>query len=77
MLMYKFQIKHRPGKLNLALDCTSRYPTSNPRESPAQIIDTAIKAAFTSMYGSDIKLKAITWERIVAAAATDEECWHT
>lgn len=73
-LMYRFQIKHRPGKLNLAPDCASRYPAGTPRESPAQIIDTAVKAAFASMYGSDPKLKAITWERIVAAAATDEEC---
>ena len=73
-LMYRFQIKHRHGKLNLASDCASRYSASTPRESPAQIVNTAVKAAFTSMYGSDHKLKSITWERIVAAAATDKEC---
>ena len=38
---------------------------------PAQIIDSA---AFMSMYESKPKLKAITWERIVAAVATDKEC---
>ena len=71
--MYRFHIKHRLGKLNLAPDCPSRYPAGTPRESPAQIIDTVVKAALTSMYGSDPKLKAITWEKIVAAAAIDEE----
>ena len=69
-----FQVRYRPGKLNLAPDCTSRYPVGTPNESPAQIIDTAVKAAFTSMYGSDHKLKVIRWERIVAATASDEEC---
>ena len=72
--MYRFQIKHRPGKPNLAPDCVSRYPAGTPCEIPVQIIDTTVKATFTSMYGSDPKLKAITWERIVAVAATDEEC---
>ena len=75
MLMYRFQIKHRPGKLSLTPDCVSHYPAGTPYESPAQIIDTAVKVTFTSMYRSDPKLKAITWERIVAAATTDEECW--
>ena len=73
-LLYKFKIKHRPGKLNLAPDCASRYPAGAPPKNSSQMIDTAVKAAFTSMYESDPKLKAITWERIVAAAATDEEC---
>ena len=72
-LMYRFQIKHRPGKLNLTPDCTSRYPAGTPRQSPAQIIDTAVKAAFTTMYESDSKLKAITWERIIAAVTSDED----
>ena len=73
-LMYKFQIKHRPGKLNLAPDCASRYPAGTPPRNQDQSIDTAVKAAFTSMYENDTKLRAITWGRIVAAAATDEEC---
>ena len=29
-LMYKFRIKHRPGKLNAAPDCASRYPAGAP-----------------------------------------------
>ena len=100
-LMYKFRIKHRPGKLNAAPDCASRYPAGTPSENSwervsaittqiqeewmqmplelgtgysANMIDNGVKAAFSSMYESDPKLKAITWERIVAAAATDEEC---
>lgn len=73
-LMYKFKIKHRPGKLNLAPDCASRYPAGTPPRDQDQSIDTAVKAAFTSMYENDTTLRAITWGRIVAAAATDEEC---
>ena len=73
-LMFKFKIKHRPGKLNAAPDCASRYPAGTPAKDPAHMIDTAVKAAFTSMYENDPNLKAVTWERIVAAAATDEEC---
>ena len=74
MRMSRFQINHHPGKLNIASDCAFRYPAGTARESPTQIFDTAVKAAFTSMYGSDPKLKVITLERFVAAAATDEEC---
>ena len=73
-LMYRFRIRHRPGKLNLAPDCASRHPAGPPPGNPTRTIDSAVKAAFTSMYEGDQKLKAITWERIVAAAAIDEEC---
>ena len=73
-LMYKFRIKHRPGKLNAAPDCASRYPAGAPVRTPPQVVDTAVRAAFTSMYKNDPNLKAITWERIVAASATDDEC---
>ena len=72
-LMYKFNIKHLPGKLNAAPDCTSRYP-STPKLDTALIINSAIKASFSSTYEQDPKLRAITWDRIRAAAATDEEC---
>ena len=100
-LVYKFRIKHCPGKLNATLNCSSRYPVGNRSESTreddsasgalaqqdeidkpfetimvysAQTIDSAVKEAFTPMYESDPRLKAITWERIVAAAAIDEKC---
>ena len=39
-----------------------------------QTINSVVKATFASMYESDPRLKAITWERTVAAVATDEEC---
>ena len=79
-LMFKFWIKHRPGKFNAAPDCASRYPADTPSENtreddcasaaqtqqgsihkplktvmvyPAQTIDSAVKAAFMSMYESD------------------------
>lgn len=40
----------------------------------AQTMDSAIRVSFNSTYEQDPKLRAITWDRIVAAAATDEEC---
>ena len=78
-LMYRFHIKHDPGKLNAAPDCTSRYPASpKPSEvtsiETTQQIDRAMQASIISAYEHDPKLRAITWDRIVAAAATDEEC---
>ena len=77
-LMYKFRIKHVPGKLNAAPDCTSRYPSS-PEHSGTTVdaiqqVDRTTKASIIASYMHDPKLRAITWERIVAAAATDEEC---
>ena len=77
--MYRFHIKHVPGKLNAAPDCTSRYPAS-PKLSDVtsiditQQIDRAMQASIISAYEHDPKIRAITWDRIVAAAATDEEC---
>lgn len=37
------------------------------------MINSAIKASFNSTYEQDPKLRAVTWDRIVAVAATDEE----
>ena len=68
--MYRFSVKHVPGKIHLAPDCGSRYPVSSPPDS----IDNAIRASISASYSSDQDLKAITWDRIVAAAAVDEEC---
>ena len=80
--MFKFRIKHRPGRLNAAPDCASRYPAGTPSEDsreltqppltqaqqegmqmtletgtvyPAKMIDSGVKAAFTSMYENDPK----------------------
>lgn len=39
-----------------------------------RIIDSAIKALFNSSHEQDPKIRAITSDRIVATAATDEEC---
>ena len=50
----------------------TRY--NNLQIYPAKMIDSGVKAAFMSMYENDPKLKAMTWERIVAAVATDKEC---
>ena len=38
-LMYRFHIKHVPGKLNATPDCTSRYLAS-PKPSEVMSIDT-------------------------------------
>ena len=40
-LMYRFSVKHVPGKIHLAPDCGSRYPVSSPPDS----IDNAIRAS--------------------------------
>ena len=76
--MYRFRIKHIPGKLNAAPDCTSRYPVSpkyiGTEIKTTQNIDGAIQASVISSYTHDPNMRAITWDKIVAAAATDEEC---
>ena len=83
-LMYKFRIKHRPGRLNAVPDCASWYPAGTPSEDsrkhaqvpltqaqqegmqmnlktgtvyPTKMINSGVKAAFTSMYENDPKLK--------------------
>ena len=77
--MYRFHIKHIPGKLNVAPDCTSRYPAS-PKPSwlmsidITQQIDHAMQVSIISAYEYGPKLRAITWDRTVAAVATDKEC---
>ena len=78
-LMYIFHIKYVTRKLNAAPNCTSRYPRSpKPSEvtriDTTQQIDRAMQASIISAYEHDPKLRAITWDRIVAAAATDKEC---
>ena len=78
-LMYRFWIKHLLGKLNTALDCTSKHPTASGHTRAIEgdatwTIDSTIKASFSSAYEHDPKLRAVTWDQIVAAAATDNEC---
>ena len=77
--IFRSENKHVTGKLNTAPDCTSRYPAS-PKPSKVTSIDTtqqidcAVQASIISAYEHNLKLRAITWDGIVAAAATDEEC---
>ena len=80
--MYRFKMKHTPGKKHVGLDTTSHYPTSisylaviasTPQQEDIDINDN-IKAFFVASYRTDESFKAVTWERIVAAAATDPEC---
>lgn len=77
--MYKFCIKHILGKLNAAPDGIFRY-LALPKHiwamtnNTTQHIDSAIKASVVSVYTHDPKMKAITWDRVVVATATDEEC---
>ena len=80
-LTYRFRIKHLPGNLNAAPDCTSKHPialgqTGAVEGDAARIIDSAIKGSFSSTYEHDPKLRAVTLDRIVAAAATDDE-WRS
>ncbi|MEL7377532.1 MAG: DDE-type integrase/transposase/recombinase, partial [Bacteroidota bacterium] len=68
-LMYRFTVKHIPGKIHLAPDCGSRYPVASSNDS----IDSSMRASIVASYTSDNHLRAVTWDRIVAASATDEE----
>lgn len=77
--VYKFHIKHLPRKLNATPACMSRHPTTPTKDratnkDAAQIINSAIKASFNSTYEQDPKLRGITWDRTVAAAAMNKEC---
>ena len=81
-LMYRFKMKHTPGKKHVGPDTTSRYPTSisylaviasAPQQEDIDINDN-IKASLVASSRADESFKAITWERIVAVAATDPEC---
>ena len=87
-LMYQFSIKHTPGKHHIGPDATSRYPStkiyvccfcailqtsSNHAVTPMDI-DNTIKSSIAANYHADENLRAITWDRITAAAAQDEKC---
>ena len=78
-LMYKFRIKHLPGKLNAAPDCRWRHSGTSRQSGAiekdiARIINSYIIASFSSTYMLDPKWRAITWDQIVTAAPTDENC---
>ena len=84
-LMYRFKIKHTPGKRHVGPDATSRYPTSSSIASVSNVrpplqnavnqeIEEGIKSSLAASYDTDKHLQAITWDRVVAAAAQDEEC---
>ena len=68
-MAYTFRIKHTPGKLHLSADATSRFPAPDDPDNH-DIIHSTVSAG----YQSQSNLKAITWERIVSAAATDTIC---
>lgn len=60
--MYKFHLKYFPGKLNAALDCTSRYSAAPKQDDTtskdsAQMFNSALKASFNSTFEQDPKLK--------------------
>ena len=79
-LMYRFRMKQVPGNLYAVPDCTSRYPML-PEHSKAttiniiQQINRNMLALIIAAYVYDSKLWSITLDKIVATAATDEECW--
>ena len=87
-LMYWSSIKHTPGKHHIGPNATSHYPStkinasylrailqtsSNQAVTPMDIDDN-IKSSTAANYHADENLRVITWERITAAAAQDEEC---
>ena len=62
-LMYRFTIKHVPGKFHLAPDCTSRHPVSSSSEALEDAARFSISASYRSYSSSDL-LKAMTSCRI-------------
>ena len=77
--MYRFWMKFIPGKLNTTPDCTVRYPTLSKLRGATttdtlQQINQNMQASIIATYTHDPKLSAITWVRIMAAVATNEEC---
>ena len=86
-LMYRFTLKHTLGKAHAGLDATSRYPVAssihallhscNPTAQPAlNDINESIKLSRIASLKTDQYFQAITWERVRAAAAQDQECWE-
>ena len=88
-MMYKFQIKHTPGKDNAGADAASRYPNQQPTgsrichtllhiASPAPEQDTDVESevqhTIMAAFSQDDALRAVTWERIVEAGRGDREC---
>ena len=39
-MMFDYQIKHTPGKVNVSADAASRYPVSSPSEDDSSIAHT-------------------------------------
>ena len=85
-LMYRFNIKHAPGKHHVGLDATSRYPSAShfcalllpdqPHHTPnhATDIEQCVTSSLAKSYSADRHLQAITWEWIHATASQDKEC---
>ena len=80
--MYRFKMKHTPGKKHVGPDTTSRYTTSisnltviasTPQQEDIDI-NHNIKAFLVASYRADESFRAVTWEHIVAAASIDPEC---
>ena len=68
-MAYNYRIKHTPSELHLSADATSRFPAPNEPDNHNIIRSTVITG-----YQSKSNPKAITWERIVSAAATYTIC---
>ena len=76
-LMYCFTIKHTPGKKHFGPDATSRYPAPqapDANQEQEEDLTDGIKSSLIASYKHDHHLQAVTWERIVSAAASDQEC---
>ena len=72
-LMYKFKIVHVEGKKHIAPDVLSRNPV---HESPLPIstIEQGLASTAKANFFKDSDTNAITWDRVMEAAGTSEEC---
>ena len=50
-MMFEYQIKHTPGKVNVSADAASRYPVSSPSEDDSSIAQTE-SVEYSSIYSS-------------------------
>ena len=83
--MYRFKIKHTPGKHHVGLDATSRYPSAShlcalllpdpPHHTPNHATDIVqcVTSSLAKSYSADRHFQAITWEWIRATASQDTE----
>ena len=71
--MFNFDIIHVPGKLHMAPDATSRYPTRSASSNSLNDYTDQYSKAYAIMQSTSLPA-AVTWEDVNNEAAVDDEC---